>query len=164
MNAKAKVVFALLGLSVIFWITLIIFSTTNPSKQPPEKPDLSLAQQIEKDFQKSTGLCKFRRNNDDLGFSPTTEATTEFINLGRKLFSGNKCKSFKYVLTGTLVNGRGNEIEAKLIEFKVGKKKFNQYNWDNLKGQELATNLLLDGILQYTQDDIDLSKIKYIGK
>lgn len=109
------------------------------------------------------GLCRFKQSPeqvvsvDQVG----TSATTEFINMGIKLFKGDTCKSFSYQLAILTDDGRGNQSRNVVLQFSTTKDKFQAYNWQNLEGRVVGTQLQNDGIITMVNTNIGLDPSKF---
>lgn len=126
--------------------------TFTPSK------DKTIAQ-IEKKAT-SDGTCKYKNsgsvdkvlNADQLG----TSATTEFINLGIKLFKRDTCKKFGYQIE--LIDGKKRNI---ILQFNASKKQFSTYDWKNLEGRVVGPRLQTDGIITAVDNSTGLNPEKF---
>lgn len=89
-----------------------------------------------------------------------TGATTEFINLGIKLFKRNTCQEFGYQLSLKVSDSRGNESQSVVLQFNATKEQFGAYNWKNLEGRVVGTQLQNDGIITMVNRSIGLDPNK----
>lgn len=179
MSNNAKILLIFIGLGIIgFFIllTVAIFSPTptpndtknNTAAAKQDKPKLSEIEKIEKND--NFGLCVFKTDPNDVPLSVgvgATQATTDFINKARKLFSRKTCTDFVYEYKGLATDSRGNEEPTVILSFSAEKGgKFSQYDWNNLVGESVGLQLKRDGILTINRfpDEIKYSGLEYLGR
>ncbi len=72
------------------------------------------------------GICRFKQSPEQVVSvgQVGTSATTEFINMGIKLFKDDTCKQFSYQLAILTDDGRGNQSRNVALQFSTTKDKF----------------------------------------
>jgi len=118
------------------------------------------------------GTCSYTdKKNEYLSTSSVQKTgTTNFVNLAKEVMKSDKCNSFQYALAIDVKDSRGNASEQPILVFSVNqdsKAKFESYDWNNLKGQSVGTQLQNDGILTKIRTDVkdvSLDNVVYSGE
>lgn len=117
------------------------------------------------------GICSYTDKKDTYLSTTSVQktGTTNFVNLAKEIAKSDKCDSFQYALSIDVKDARGEASEQPILVFRTdadNKAKFDAYDWDNLKGQEVGTQLQSDEILTKIRTDVkdvSLDNVMYMG-